>query len=197
MILNPSESAMTLKEELELVKKAQENITGFDRLYAYYFPRIYTYCLNRVSSREVAEDITGQVFVSALESLMSFDIDKGNKFGTWLYRVTHNKIVDYFRKKKSILFSLLSNEPSSVHDYDEELDLSDRQKETAEVLKTLKPRYQQIISLKFYSEFDNQEIADTVGIPKSNVALVLHRALKSFKKSFQKLYPESEIFDLN
>ena len=188
---------MTLSEELELVKKAQKDLASFDRLYAYYFPKIYSYCLSRLANKEVAEDVAGQVFVSSLEGLKNFDLKKGNKFGTWLYRVAHNKIVDHFRKKKNILFSFLGDEPALANDFDEELGLSKRQKETADVLKTLKPRYQQIVTLKFYSEFDNQEIADTVGIPKSNVALILHRALKSFKKNFEKLYPESEIFDLN
>lgn len=188
---------MTLKEELALVEKAKKDIRAFDKLYEYYLPRIFAYCYNRLASRETAEDITSLVFVGAVEGLKMFDSKKGNKFGTWLYRVAHNKIVDHYRKKKPGLFGLIGNEVEENFDPDEEVDMSQRQKQIVIVLKKLKPRYQQIISLKFYSEMDNEEIAATMATKKANVALILHRALKAFKKGFERTYPESEIFDFN
>lgn len=188
---------MTLKEELALVEKAKKDIRSFDKLYEYYLPRIFAYCLNRLANKETAEDITSQVFVGAVEGLKMFDPKKGNKFGTWLYRVAHNKIVDYYRKKKPGFFGLFGNEVEEGLDPDEEMDMSQRQKLIVIVLKKLKPRYQQIISLRFYSEMDNEEIAQTMEMKKSNVALVLHRALQSFKAQFIKMYPESEIFDFS
>ncbi|MBN1915896.1 sigma-70 family RNA polymerase sigma factor [Candidatus Dojkabacteria bacterium] len=176
--------------------KAKKDIRSFDKLYEYYLPRIFAYCLNRLANRETAEDITSQVFVGAVEGIKRFDLKKRNKFGTWLYRVAHNKIVDYYRKKKPKFFGLFGNEVEEDSDPDEKMDMSQRQKQIVIVLKKLKPRYQQIISLRFYSEMKNEEIAQTMRMKKSNVALVLHRALRAFRSQYTKMHPESEIFNL-
>ncbi len=188
---------MTLQEELALVEKAKKDLASFDKIYAYYFPRIFAYSINRLGNRELAEDITSQVFVAAVEGIKSFDPKKGYKFGTWLYKVAHNKIVDHYRKKKTGLFGLFGDEPAYEDNYDEELDLPQKQKEILFVLTKIKPRYQQVISLKFYSELSNEEIAEIMEVNKANVALVLHRALKAFKQTYTKVYPESEIFKLS
>ena len=188
---------MTYEEELELVKQAQENIQAFDKLYRYYVKKIYSYCLYRVASAEIAEDVTSQVFLSACEKIHNFDVNRGTKFSSWLYQSAHNKVIDTYRKNSKITnYELRDDEVASDDSQEEEVNLTFLQKQIAEVLPELKDRYQQIITLRFYSELDIPEIAEVMKMKPTNVSVLLHRALNSFRKKFKKKFPETEIFDL-
>ena len=89
-----------LNTELEeLVKKAQEgHAASFAALYEHFFDKIFRYVSFKTGSAVEAEDIAGDVFVKMLESINSFKW-QGYPFSSWLFRIAHNMIVDYFRKK--------------------------------------------------------------------------------------------------
>jgi len=180
--------------EPQLIKDAQKDIKAFDRLYEMYFPKIYAYCLNRLANKEATEDVVSQVFLLTVEQIHKFNFRKSNSLGPWLYKIAHNKIIDYYRygsNKK--LTSLESVQVGYEPDFDRSLQLSDLQKKIALVLSLINPRYQEIISLKFFQELANEEIAEIIKEKPKNVAVILHRALKSFKQEFKKRYPETEI----
>lgn len=187
---------MTHEQEIALVKQAQSNIQAFDQLYRIYVKKIFSYCYYRLASKELAEDVTGQVFLSAVEKIHTFDTTRGTKFSSWLYQNAHNKIIDTVRKHGN---RNVGEPDENLVDrnvnLDQEVILSARQKQIANVLKDLKDSYQQVISLRFFSELDIPEIADVLNEKPKNVSVILHRALKSFKKEFTKSFPESEIFD--
>ncbi|MCA9385620.1 sigma-70 family RNA polymerase sigma factor [Candidatus Dojkabacteria bacterium] len=187
---------MDIQSELELVEKAKEDIHAFTEIYDYYVAKLLGYCLNRMNDREVAEDIVSEVFLQAVKKIKHYDTSKGIRFGSWLYTVTHNKLVDYFRKnKKTTRLEYHSGELTEESNVTKPLEQELRKQQIASVLQTLKPRYQKIISLRFFSELSNQEIAQTMGTNSNNVAVLLHRALQSFKKKFKKMYPKSEIYN--
>ncbi|KXK07894.1 MAG: sigma-70 family RNA polymerase sigma factor [Candidatus Dojkabacteria bacterium] len=188
---------MELAEELKLIEEAKSNLQAFNKLYDMYFDGIFRYCSARLPQREVAEDITSQVFMSAVEKLADFDTTKGYRFGSWLYRVAHNKVIDYYRRGKYDSmndFSSVADESLSVESdaIQEEL-----QVQVAFVLSKLNSRYQEVITYKFYSDLSNDEIAKIMKIRTDNVKVLAHRALQSFKVQFQKHFPDTETFILD
>lgn len=192
---------MSIEEELELIKEAQSNVQAFSKLYDVYFPKIYRYCLNRLGRKEFAEDITSQVFLKSIEIIKEFDVNRKLRLGPWLYAITHNLIIDSVRRDKFFLdlnseveFGNSDGTASVEHD----LDISMMQKQIINVLNLINPRYSQIISLKFYSELETEEIAILMDINPSQVPVIFFRALKSFKEEFLKKYPKGEIiYSLN
>lgn len=191
---------MTISEELQLVNRAKTDVHAFNDLYEYYFNRIYQFCLQRVLAREIAEDITSQVFMDSVKGIQSFNIESGIRFGSWLYKVAHNKIVDYFRKNKlqtvSIDESVLNNIQDENFNIENEVRITEIQTKIARVMLELKKDYQLIISLKFFSELEIGEIAEVLNKKPTVISVKLHRALESFRKNFIKIYGKSEIFDL-
>jgi RNA polymerase sigma-70 factor (ECF subfamily) len=187
---------MGLEEELSLIKEAQSNVQAFSLLYDMYFPKIYRYCLNRLAHKESAEDVTSQVFLKSIEIIKKFDLDRKLRLGPWLYAIAHNLIIDTIRKNK---FSLVLDEKNDEEIVDgtaiieHELDISMMQKQIASIFSQINPRYAQIISLKYYSELDTDEIALLMDIKGAQVPVVLFRALQSFKDDFSKKYPGGEI----
>ncbi len=88
-----------VQEEESLVRLAQQHDeAALTRLYETHFDRIYRYVALKIGDRTEAEDITQQVFLNALKSISAYNY-KGTPFSAWLFRIAHNQIVDYFRKK--------------------------------------------------------------------------------------------------
>ena len=86
-------------EVSDLVRKAQEgDQSSFALLYERFFDQIFRYVSFKTGSPTEAEDITGEVFVRMIESIHRFKW-QGHPFSSWLFRIAHNLIVDYFRKK--------------------------------------------------------------------------------------------------
>jgi RNA polymerase sigma-70 factor (ECF subfamily) len=66
-------------------------------LYEEYYDKIAHYAYVRIGDKAEAEDIAGEVFLKALESLKSYE-ERGIPMQAWLFRIAHNLVVDYFRK---------------------------------------------------------------------------------------------------
>ena len=66
-------------------------------LYETHYDRIARFAFVRMGSQPDAEDVAGEVFLKALESLDSYK-ERGIPMEAWLFKIAHNLIVDYFRK---------------------------------------------------------------------------------------------------
>lgn len=88
-----------MQDEESLVRRTQQrDQEAFGQLYEANFNKIYRYVVLRIGNEMEAEDVTQQVFLNALRSISSFRW-KGVPFSAWLFRIAHNQVVDYLRKK--------------------------------------------------------------------------------------------------
>ena len=71
---------------------------AFAELYEHYYDRVVRYIAARTGSRDAVEEMAGDVFVRALESLDTIQ-ERGIPPGAWLFRVAHNQVVDHHRKR--------------------------------------------------------------------------------------------------
>lgn len=186
---------MDINAEQKLVDLAKNDLHAFDQLYEYYFPKIFSYCLNRTHHKEIAEDIVAQVFVAAIDSLNKFNYRKNAKFGSWLYKVTNNKIIDYYKHQNRIVSfeESIATLESEENLPEEEAIRIETHNKIAFVLLKIKPNYQEILTLRYLLEYDNQEIASILDMKPSKVAVLIFRATKSFERKYKKIYNESEI----
>src|ERR1700690_3173262 len=94
-------------DERLLVAAAQKDPTRFAELYEVHFEQVYAYIARRVGAREVAEDLTSEVFHKALANLRRFEW-RGVPFVGWLLRIAANAIVDQGKRS--------SKEASEIED---------------------------------------------------------------------------------
>jgi RNA polymerase sigma-70 factor (ECF subfamily) len=73
------------------------NESTLSSLYEEYYDKIARYAYVRIGDRAEAEDIAGDVFLRALDSLKSYK-ERGVPMKAWLFRIAHNLVIDYFRK---------------------------------------------------------------------------------------------------
>lgn len=171
--------------ERQLIEKAKENAAAFEELYSHYLPKIYGFLLNRIGQKELAEDLTSEVFAKALANISKFN-DRGVPFAAWLFRIARNTLIDYTRKKKEILTDAVESfEPEPDHaEAGAVAGLIHDEKKLfiRKTMKNLPEKYQTVLSLKFFEELSNEEIAEIIGCQKNAVAVRVHRALRLMKK---------------
>ena len=63
-----------------------------------YYREIYGYVYKQCFNRELAMDLTQEIFLSLLKSIEDYDASRSS-FRTWLYRIATNRIVDYYRSR--------------------------------------------------------------------------------------------------
>jgi RNA polymerase sigma-70 factor (ECF subfamily) len=176
---------MDREREKLLIAKAKQNIEAFEELYDYYLPKIFGYILNRVGHRQEAEDLTSQTFAKVLANLGRYE-ERGISFSAWVYRIATNTIIDNSRKKKEfamdpeIIRESLAG--TSTISPEEQVCLLETGEELRHCLDQLKDDYQEVLSLKFFEELNNNEIAEILECKPSAVAVKVHRALKALKK---------------
>ncbi len=169
--------------ERQLIKKAQENTQAFEELYNHYLPKIYGFLLNRTGQKELAEDLTSEVFAKALANLTKYN-DRGIAFSAWLFKIARNTLIDWSRKKKEILVEKIADESEKQPEKQalRSLELDEKKILIRKTLNHLPEKYQTVLSLKFFEELSNDEIAEVVGCRKGAVAVRIHRALRLMKR---------------
>ena len=184
-------SAVTEKKDEELVALTLENPDIYQVLVERYEEKLMRYVMRiSASYREDAEDILQDVFLSAYRNLNEFDQDL--KFSSWIYRITHNKVISHYRKKnarpKTTTYegdSELINILSSDEDIAKELEKRQKSDEVREILDTLDERYREVLVLKFLEDKDYKEISDILQKPMGTVATLINRAKKQFREKLQ------------
>ena len=87
-------------DERLLVEAAQKDPARFGDLYELHFELVYAFVSRRVGSRDVAEDLTSEVFHKALANLHRFEW-RGVPFGAWLLKIAANAITDQGKRNAS------------------------------------------------------------------------------------------------
>jgi RNA polymerase sigma-70 factor (ECF subfamily) len=178
-----------VSDDKQLIEQAKKDISRFTPLYEKYVDTIYRYCYNRVNrNKDLAEDLTSEVFVKALDNFDSFTYE-GKPFVTWLYRISHNLIVDYFKAKKNqnVSFdSLLVNPPDETEGVLDNLSKEEYISEIQKSLTELPPKANEVIALKHIEEYTFKQIGDILGKSESAVKMQYYRALEMVKHIMQK-----------
>lgn len=171
---------MDRAEEQKLINKAKKgDINAFGLLYENHLKSIYRYLHFKIKNHLDAEDLTETVFVKAWEHLKSFKFNLS--FKAWLFKIAHNLLVDFVRKKKQVsIFDI--EEPGYLSDAEEKFYLKQEAKRIYEAIVKIPEEYQQVVILRYLEEWDYQEIAKAMGKKEGNIRVMLSRALKLLKE---------------
>ena len=161
-------------DEHQLIADVRKDPRKFGLLYKKYANPVCRYTYSRTGNQQIAEDITSQTFLSALESFSKFRQD-GN-FGSWLFTIARNKVNDHFRFSKPVA---PIHEARFITGEIDSLDLSiqsDQAKIVQTLIKKLTEDEQELLRLRFIAE-----------LSYSNIARLLHKSEDAVKKSTYRL----------
>jgi RNA polymerase sigma-70 factor (ECF subfamily) len=181
----PSEKGTTLnlQEEASLVAQAKRgDEAAIGQLYRQYAPKIYGYVASRVRDPAVADDLTSEVFLRALEGLPRFEY-RGISLSAWLYRIAHDRMVDHFRRQARRPTLPLDDELVPAQEgIEQEVDVRLRAQQLRGAMEKLTAEQHQVILLRFTSGLKLQEIAYVMDKSTDAVKMLQLRALTCLKR---------------
>jgi RNA polymerase sigma-70 factor (ECF subfamily) len=179
-----------LKSDVELIEQAQGGSVGaVGELYDNHHQPIFRYVWSRVRDKQLAEDLTGEIFMRMVTNLTSYQ-PAGVPFRAWLYRIARNMVVDHFRSENGrspiplVQIEQLSDgkgRPATI--VEKQLDLERIQ--TA--LVKLDPAQQEVIILRFISGLPLSEVADSLDKSVAAVKSLQHRGLKALRVALKQV----------
>jgi RNA polymerase sigma-70 factor (ECF subfamily) len=128
--------------------------------------------------------MTQQVFLNVLQSISAYKW-KGMPFTSWLYRIAHNQVVDYLRKKSKRATVPLDESlpiPAAGSDPKYEVERKVTIEEVAIAARKLTPAQQEVISLRFAGELSIGEVAGVMGKSEGAVKALQHSAIVALRK---------------
>ncbi len=156
--------------------------TALATLYDEYYDKIARYIFVRLGDRAEAQDLAGEVFLKALESLDSYK-ERGIPMQAWLFKIAHNLAVDYVRKvAKRKIVPLDTVQVASDSDPQA---LAESKIEFAGVtraLDQLTPAQRQVIELRFFGGLTSEEAGRVLNKSGGAVREMQSAAIRSLRK---------------
>lgn len=169
-----------------LVLRAQQGDTeAFALLYDQLVKPIYRYIYYRVEPA-IAEDLTEETFLKAWENVRQYKKGK-SPFSSWIFRIAHNLICDYYRKHPMSVAEIDENlvDPEPRHSPVFQINVKFNEIRLRKAILKLPENYQQVIVLKYINDLPNNEIAAALGKPEGTIRTIQFRALKQLRSLLQ------------
>lgn len=149
----------------------------FDQEITKYYDEIYRFCYHHIGSRQAAEDLCQDTFVSFLESADSHSLIMKTK--SYLYTIARNKCIDYVRKKKPVYMDELPEETKGKND------AAFGEIEMRELLSHLEEEQREVIILRYFQNLKYREIAQVLQISVSKAKFLSARAIERLQREVE------------
>ncbi len=178
----------------EIVRRALLDKEKFSFLITRYEVKLTRYLVRLgVALPEDREDILQNAFIKAYINLNSFDISLS--FSSWMYRIAHNEVMNFFRTKRTRPQVILSEDGEALLTelHDETADTTDgaELRLSREILErglaTLNSKYRDVLTLRFFENKSYAQMSDILEVPIGTVSTLVRRA----KKALRRALPES------
>jgi RNA polymerase sigma factor (sigma-70 family) len=180
----------------------QEAIT---QLYHYSYQAVYLTIKSMLRSEEdTVLDLVQDVFLKAFERLEQ--LENADRFQAWVKQIARNKVLDYQKKSKAVLFSELAAEDgegdvlefevedtSSYHLPDLALDKQETVRLIREILDSLPEGQRIVVGLYYYQNLSIKEIAELLERSEGTVKSQLHYGRKTIEKKVNELEQRDNI----
>ena len=177
---NSVAEATALIEKIKLAQEGDQH--AFRYLLEFFWNDVYGFMLQRTQNENEAEDLTIRCFGKAFEKIMTYNQAFG--FKTWLTTIAKNLHIDQIRKKTSTTFTTEVGEEvaqkiaDSAPSPEDDLIRKQRLETLLNTIKNLKPRYREVIQLKYLQELSIKQMAEKLNSSESTVKVKLMRARK-------------------
>lgn len=175
------------KYDYQLVQKAIDgDQAAYAELMHRYRDSIYFMLLKMVNNKDDADDLTIEAFGKAFKRLEQYTPNYA--FSTWLFKIASNNCIDFIRKQRMKLYSIdkgITDDDGAEISIDLKSEERNPEQEAIrqqkiqlmrQVVEQLKPRYRQLVELRYFEEYSYEEISEQLDLPLGTVKAQLFRA---------------------
>ncbi|HDR68585.1 MAG TPA: sigma-70 family RNA polymerase sigma factor [Bacteroidaceae bacterium] len=152
--------------------------------------KVYTYILLTIKNQQLAEDLFQETFIKVIQSLRNGKYRDDGRFLSWVIRISHNLIIDHFRKEKQM--NSISNDETEIDLFNskkladqniEEIIVENQiRSELRELINALPDDQREVVLLRHYGELSFKEIADQTDVSINTALGRMRYALINLRK---------------
>jgi RNA polymerase sigma factor (sigma-70 family) len=176
---------MTDETIMEAVKSGdlQQASVLFER----YHKRIFNFLARMAMDRELAEDLTQNVFLRIIKYRNSYR--EGARFQSWIYQVARNVFTDHYQTQKNKFSDFVDVEKISdrLHDANENEDLDEREKLLHRSMAMLNDEQRELLVLTRFQHMKYEEVAVVMDTTVANIKVKVHRAIAKLREHYFEL----------
>ncbi len=169
----------------ELVKLTLKDKEQFGQIVERYEAKLRRY-ITRIGVRNQDDqlDVLQEIFLKVYRNLNSFN--STFSFSSWVYRISHNEAVSWYRKKNvrpeghliADSEELLSFLSGNMETADEAFDKTINAENVNNAILRIPKKYKEVLILRYFEHKEYDEISDILRIPVGSVGTLLHRGKK-------------------
>ena len=161
-----------LTDEMLVTAYAKGDNRAFDNLLRRHQSRVFTYILNIVKNRDIADDIFQETVVKAITTIKQGRYTDAGKFSAWITRIAHNLIIDHFRQEKSEnTVSVDQEETDMLHrralsdaNIEDKMLTGQINTDVCRIMDSLPELQREVLDMRFYRNMSFKEIAEATGV---------------------------------
>ena len=155
--------------------------------------RLYSFIFSKIQDRDITEDIFQDTFIKVIRTLKRGNYNEQGKFLPWVMRISHNLIIDHFRKNNRMrlfkntdefdIFSVISDgNLNAEKQLIKEQVLSD----VKELVKELPQEQREVLEMRIYKDMSFKEISENTGVSINTALGRMRYALINLRKIIEK-----------
>jgi len=155
--------------------------------------RIFSFIYSKVYDRDVAEDIFQDAFIKVINTLKKGGYNEEGKFLPWVMRITHNLIIDHFRRNNRMpkfenkddfnIFSVLSDHTPNI---EKRLIKEQVENDVRRLIEELPEDQKEVLVMRMYNEMSFKEISERTGVSINTALGRMRYALINLRKIIEK-----------
>lgn len=155
--------------------------------------KIYGFIYSKVSDRDVANDIFQDTFIKVIKTLKSNSYNEEGKFLPWVMRISHNLVIDFFRKNKKMpmyreteefsVFSIMTDDSLTIEN---QLIADQVELDIQKLIEELPEDQKEVLIMRMYKDMSFKEISEITGVSINTSLGRMRYALMNLRKVIDK-----------
>ncbi len=147
------------------IQDCQSGFSGsFSHIYEHFIDKIYRFVFHKTMDDTVTEDIVSDVFFKAMKNIENFSGSTEQELSSWIYRIAHNCVIDFYRTKKDHSdLEWIEETHGSNPDYTGKIDNNVTLENILGFLDTLPEEQKNILIMRVWDDLSYKEISEITG----------------------------------
>jgi RNA polymerase sigma factor (sigma-70 family) len=155
--------------------------------------RLYSFIYSKIKDKDLTEDIFQDTFIKVIKTLKKGNYNEEGKFLPWVMRISHNLVIDYFRKNNRMpkfkntddfdIFSVLGDNSLNA---EKQLIQDQIYDDVRDLIKGLPEEQKEVLVMRMYKDMSFKEISENTGVSINTALGRMRYALINMRKLIEK-----------